>query len=74
MTTGNPQAERDHMLFAKLGLHPERRYTVEDEALHAERLTQQAQQHAQAERAAALAVDVSQITLNVFVLPNVGGA
>jgi biotin synthase len=59
LTTGNPQADRDRALFAKLGLHPERRDTCEDEATHTERLTQQAQQRAQAERAAALAVDAS---------------
>ncbi|MGS2742740.1 biotin synthase BioB [Halomonas sp. LS-001] len=59
LTTGNPQADRDRALFAKLGLHPERRDTCEDEVTHTERLTQQAQQRAQAERAAELAVDVS---------------
>ena len=57
--TGNPQAERDRALFAKLGLHPERRDTCEDDTQRAERLAQQAQRNAQAERAAALAVDAS---------------
>ena len=59
LTTGNPQAERDRALFAKLGLHPERRDTCEDDTQRAERLAQQAQRNAQAERAAALAVDAS---------------
>jgi biotin synthase len=59
LTTGNPQADRDRALFTKLGLHPERRDTCEDDAIYAERLAQQAEQHAREERAAALAVDAS---------------
>ncbi|WP_445010629.1 biotin synthase BioB [Vreelandella stevensii] len=59
LTTSNPQAERDRALFAKLGLHPERRDTCEDDTQHSERLAQQAQRNAQAERAAVLAVDAS---------------
>ncbi|XKE44085.1 biotin synthase BioB [Halomonas organivorans] len=31
LTTGNPQVERDRALFAKLGLHPERRETCADD-------------------------------------------
>ncbi|HSH49706.1 MAG TPA: biotin synthase, partial [Halomonas sp.] len=31
LTTGNPQAERDRALFAKLGLHPEPRSACESE-------------------------------------------
>ena len=59
LTTGNPQADRDSALFTKLGLHPERRETCEDEAIQAQRLAQQAEQHAHAERVADLAVDAS---------------
>ncbi|MCA1773050.1 MAG: biotin synthase BioB [Halomonas sp.] len=59
LTTGNPQADIDRALFAKLGLHPERRETCEDDATHAQRLAQQAEQHARAERVAELAVDAS---------------
>jgi biotin synthase len=62
LTTGNPQADRDRALFTKLGLHPERRETCEDEATQAQRLAQQAEQaeqHARAERVADLAVDAS---------------
>ena len=51
--------DRDRALFAKLGLHPERRDTCEDDAAHTERLIQQSQQHALAERADSLAVDAS---------------
>ncbi|MFO7648046.1 biotin synthase BioB [Halomonas campaniensis] len=32
LTTGNPRAERDRALFARLGLHPERRDTCVDDA------------------------------------------
>jgi biotin synthase len=32
LTTANPQAERDRALFARLGLHPERRETCADDA------------------------------------------
>jgi len=32
LTTGNPQVEKDRALFARLGLHPERRETCTDEA------------------------------------------
>lgn len=49
----------ERYLLAKLGLHPESRDTCEDEAAHTQRLTQQAQQGALAERAAALAFEAS---------------
>ncbi|WP_081948903.1 biotin synthase BioB [Litchfieldella xinjiangensis] len=32
LTTGNPQVEQDRALFAKLGLHPERRETCADDS------------------------------------------
>ncbi|MDY7115309.1 biotin synthase BioB [Halomonas sp. SSL-5] len=66
LTTANPQAERDRALFAKLGLHPERRDTCVDDAgmqarvedeLQAD-LARQAAQEAAA-RADALAFDAS---------------
>ncbi|BBI59562.1 biotin synthase [Vreelandella sulfidaeris] len=59
LTTGNPQADRDRALFAKLGLHPEKCETCESEATQAARLAQQAQQQVHAERVAELAVDAS---------------
>ncbi|MGP9767339.1 biotin synthase BioB [Halomonas sp. AOP13-D3-9] len=59
LTTGNPQVDRDRALFAKLGLHPEKRETCESEDVQAARLAQQAQQQAHAERVAELAVDAS---------------
>lgn len=61
LTTGNPQADRDRALFAKLGLHPEKIETCapEDEETQAARLAQQAQQQRHAERAAELAVEAS---------------
>lgn len=59
LTTSNPQAERDRALFSKLGLHPERRETCEDDDLHTLRLSQQAQKQALVDRAATLAVDAS---------------
>ncbi|MCS2608377.1 biotin synthase BioB [Halomonas dongshanensis] len=58
LTTGNPQAERDRALFAKLGLHPERRDSVESDADQASRLQQAAQASAHAKRVAELAVEV----------------
>ncbi|WP_416137283.1 biotin synthase BioB [Halomonas sp. HK25] len=66
LTTANPQAERDRALFAKLGLHPERRDTCVDDAqaqasvearVEAD-LARQAAQQALA-RADALAFDAS---------------
>ena len=48
-----------NFIVEHVGLHPERRDTCEDDTQHSERLAQQAQRNAQAERAAALAVDAS---------------
>ena len=59
LTTSNPQVDRDRALFAKLGLHPEKRETCESEDTQAARLAQQAQQQMHAERVAELAVDAS---------------
>ncbi|MBM6551233.1 biotin synthase BioB [Marinomonas ostreistagni] len=42
LTTGNPEADRDRMLFEKLGIEPEQRHDVSDEAV-AEAITAQAQ-------------------------------
>ena len=33
LTTGNPEADQDRMLFAKLGINPEQRHDVSDEAV-----------------------------------------
>lgn len=33
LTTGNPEADKDRMLFEKLGIQPERRHDVSDEAV-----------------------------------------
>ncbi len=60
LTTGNPQAARDKALFAKLGLHPERRSTGHgDDAQQAALETAVAHQSQQA-RSAALAYDATQ--------------
>ena len=58
LTTANPQAERDRALFAKLGLHPERRDTcVDDDRAQANVETELARRAAQ--QAAALATELS---------------
>ncbi|MWJ27284.1 biotin synthase BioB [Halomonas sp. ZH2S] len=59
LTTGNPQVDRDKALFAKLGLHPERRDTCQSDDLHQAQLAQTIAQQETQQRAAALAVDVS---------------
>jgi biotin synthase len=59
LTTGNPQVERDRALFAKLGLHPERRETcADDDRAQASLETAMAHQAGQA-RAGALAYDAA---------------
>lgn len=42
LTTGNPEADKDRMLFEKLGIKPEQRHDVSDEAV-AEAIAAQAQ-------------------------------
>ncbi len=60
LTTGNPQATRDRALFAKLGLHPERRNTCHgDDAQHAA-LEAAVTHQLQLARSAALAYDATQ--------------
>ncbi|PXX87781.1 biotin synthase BioB [Halomonas heilongjiangensis] len=62
LTTSNPQVEQDRALFAKLGLHPERRETCADDDRQRETLeTAMARQAGQA-RAAALAYDATAAT------------
>ncbi|MCE8002514.1 biotin synthase BioB [Billgrantia ethanolica] len=66
LTTGNPQVDRDRALFAKLGLHPERRETCQDDTRQQASLegalARQMTQTTQAQAAsAALAYDATQV-------------
>ncbi|MCG6656415.1 biotin synthase BioB [Halomonas campisalis] len=59
LTTGNPQVERDRALFAKLGLHPERRETCADDD-HQQASLESAMAHRAGQaQAAELAYDAS---------------
>ncbi|WP_253451026.1 biotin synthase BioB [Halomonas sp. Y3] len=51
LTTANPQAERDRALFARLGLHPERRETCADDAQMQARVTTRVQANVEADLA-----------------------
>ena len=59
LTTGNPQAARDRALFAKLGLHPERRDTCHTEEHAQTAIGSALQQQSNQSRAAALAYDAT---------------
>lgn len=59
LTTANPQVEQDRALFAKLGLHPERRETCADDARQRETLEAAMVRQAGQARAAALAYDAT---------------
>ncbi|WP_163576049.1 biotin synthase BioB [Halomonas faecis] len=58
LTTGNPQAQRDRALFAKLGLHPEERSTCADD-VDAQARIEAAMQRQATDRAAELAYDAT---------------
>ncbi|MGM0783390.1 MAG: biotin synthase BioB [Pseudomonadota bacterium] len=58
LTTGNPQAQRDRALFAKLGLHPEERSTCADD-VDAQAGIEAAMQRQATDRAAELAYDAT---------------
>ncbi|MCE8019747.1 biotin synthase BioB [Halomonas sp. MCCC 1A11036] len=60
LTTGNPQAARDKALFAKLGLHPERRDTCHDDDAQQAALERAVTHPSQQTRSAALAYDATQ--------------
>ncbi|TFH88104.1 biotin synthase BioB [Billgrantia azerbaijanica] len=60
LTTGNPQAERDRALFAKLGLHPERRASCADDSQAQAGLEAAMARQADEARAAALAYDATE--------------
>ncbi|MCH4563759.1 biotin synthase BioB [Halomonas sp. EGI 63088] len=59
LTTSNPQVEQDRALFAKLGLHPERRETCADDDRQRETLEAAMARQAGQARAAALAYDAT---------------
>ncbi|MCE8011243.1 biotin synthase BioB [Billgrantia desiderata] len=61
LTTGNPQAERDRALFAKLGLHPERRETCQDDARQQATLEGALARQTTQAASAALAYDATQV-------------
>ena len=60
LTTGNPQAERDRALFAKLGLYPERRETCQDDARQQASLEDALVRQTTQAASAALAYDATQ--------------
>ncbi|MBW6391550.1 biotin synthase BioB [Billgrantia antri] len=60
LTTGNPQAARDKALFAKLGLHPERRSTCHGDDAQQAALESAVAHQSQQARSAALAYDATQ--------------
>ncbi|MDI5934077.1 biotin synthase BioB [Halomonas kalidii] len=62
LTTSNPQVEQDRALFAKLGLHPERRETCADDDRQREALEAAMVRQAGQARAAALAYDATAAT------------
>ncbi|MDI5987122.1 biotin synthase BioB [Halomonas sp. M4R5S39] len=62
LTTSNPQVEQDRALFAKLGLHPERRETCADDDRQRETLEAAMARQAGQARAAALAYDATAAT------------
>lgn len=45
LTTGNPEADKDRMLFEKLGIQPERRHDVSDQAVEESIVAQAKAQH-----------------------------
>ena len=60
LTTGNPQAARDKALFAKLGLHAERRNTCHGDDVQQAALKSAAAHQSQHSRSVALAYDATQ--------------